>query len=189
MSTRLYLGADVAKATFVAARWANGTGTLLGEFSNTAAGFQQFADRLAPLTAAEPGLPVMLVLEPTGGYELALATFAYQQGWHVQRPNPRQIRDWLRGQGQRAKSDPQDARGLAHYGAEHTAHDWQPLPPDLVELDSLLRRRDDLTKLLVEERNRLDQPALPPVVRANVDTVVQALDTARGHRRGHHGLL
>ncbi len=179
MATSLYLGADVAKATFVVARWENGAGTLVGEFPNEATGFQQLADRLTTITPAERVPLVVLVLEPTGGYELALATFAYQHGWHVQRPNPRQIRDWLRGQGQRAKSDAQDARGLAQYGAEHTAHDWQPLPPELVELDSLLRRRDDLTKLLVEERNRLDHPLLPLVVRANVDTVVQALDAAR----------
>lgn len=179
MSTHFYLGADVAKATFVVARWENGTSTLLGEFPNEAAGFQQFADQLTRLTSADPSAPIVLVLEPTGGYELALATFADQHGWHVQRPNPRQIRDWLRGQGQRAKSDPQDARGLAHYGAEHPLRDWQPLPPELLELDSLLRRRDDLTQLVVQERNRLGQPALPPAVRANVDTVVQALETAR----------
>jgi transposase len=179
MATYLYLGVDVAKATFVAAHWANGTGTLLGEFPNDAAGFQQFADRLTPLTAADPAAGLVLVLEPTGGYELALATFAYQHGWHVQRPNPRQVRDWLRGQGRRAKSDPQDARGLAHYGADHPLRDWQPLPPELLELDSLLRRRDDLTKLLGEERNRLAQPALLPAVRANVETVVAALEAAR----------
>jgi transposase len=179
MTTHLYLGADVAKTTFVAARWETGTGTLLGEFPNEAAGFQQLADQLTRLPAAGPAPHIVLVLEPTGGYELGLATFAYQHGWHVQRPNPRQIRDWLRGQGQRAKSDPQDARGLAHYGAEHPPRDWQPLPPELVELDSLLRRRDDLTKLWVEEHNRLDQPALTPVVRANVETVVQALAAAR----------
>jgi transposase len=179
MSTHLYLGADVAKATFVAARWENGTGTLLGEFQNAAAGFQQLADQLTRLTSANPAPHIVLVLEPTGGYELALATFAYQHGWHVQRPNPRQIRDWLRGQGQRAKSDPQDARGLAHYGAEHPPRDWQPLPPELVELDSLLRRRDDLTKLWVEEHNRLEQPALPPIVRTSIEAMLQALDTGR----------
>ena len=36
--------------------------------------------------------PVHLILEPTGGYELKLARFAYASGWLVRKPNPRPLR-------------------------------------------------------------------------------------------------
>jgi transposase len=60
---------------------------------------------------------VVVVLEPTGGYELGLAGFAAAQGWQVSRPNALRVHDWANSQGRRAKTDRQDARILARYGA------------------------------------------------------------------------
>jgi transposase len=70
---------------------------------------------MAEVTAAET--VVHLVVEPTGDYQLALVAFAYEQEWQVSLPNPKQVRDWAKGMGQRAKTDAQDARLLARYGA------------------------------------------------------------------------
>ncbi len=63
-----FLGVDVGKTTLVAAIWQDGTGTVVGSFPNTEEGFAALATALPPRTS------VRLVLEPTGGYELALAT-------------------------------------------------------------------------------------------------------------------
>lgn len=156
----MVVGIDIAKATFAAARWMDGAGHTLGSFPNTAAGMSALAARLASSDGAENGTAIQLVLEPTGGYELALASFAVRQGWQVSMPNPTHVRDWAKSQGQRAKTDAQDALLLARYGAEQPARPWRPLPAVVSALEGLLRRKDDLEHLLRQERNRAPQAAL-----------------------------
>src|SRR3712207_4371426 len=109
--TKLYIGIDVAKAKVDGAVWLNEQSQKLGSFSNDQAGFEQLAASLAQLVPAAESY--QLVLEPTGGYELALVAFAHQQGWQVSLPNPKQVRDWAKGQGRRAKTDQLDAAMLA----------------------------------------------------------------------------
>ncbi len=147
MST-LVVGVDIAQDTFVAAFWQHGSGNLLGTFPNTNSGFAAFVDAL-PRAGA-----VHLVMEPTGGFELPLALFAIQHDWRVSLPNPKQVRDFAKGRGRRAKTDAQDALVLARFGAEADPPAWQPLPPEVAELESLVRRRDDLQEMLRQERNR-----------------------------------
>lgn len=169
------LGIDIAAASFTAATWVDGRGTLLGSFPNTPAGFAQLAAHPA-LTQAPT---VHLVLEPTGGYELALAHFALQQGWQVSLPNPKQVRDFAKGRGRRAKTDGQDALLLARFGAETDPPPWQPLPDEVAELESLQRRKDDLEHLLRQERNRrhalAQRPQQHAAVPASLERMIAAL--------------
>jgi transposase len=148
------IGADMAKATFeVAVRGSEGE-QAWGRFANTPAGFEQLAQKLAAAQTQPEPAPVLLVLEPTGGYELALAAFGYEAGWVVSRPNPKRVRDWAKSQGRRAKTDRVDARDLAGYGASQSPAHYRPLPPELSELDSLLGRQVELQQMLRAERNR-----------------------------------
>jgi transposase len=148
--TSLALGVDIAARTFVAAIWTDGRGQVLGSFPNSPEGFA----RLAALPAIAQAPAVHLVLEPTGGYELPLAHFALSVGWRVSMPNPKQVRDFAKGQGMRAKTDRQDGLMLARFAAEGKTNDWQPLPEQVGELESLQRRKDDVEHLLRQERNR-----------------------------------
>lgn len=154
MPTKLYVGADIAQAKFDIAVWPAAAGGVLEALSNNSTGFQQLAAWLHELTAAAE-TQIVLVLEPTGGYELGLVAFAYNQGWQVCLPNPKQVRDFAKGQGRRAKTDRQDALLLAQFGAEQRPEPQQELPPQIQELADLLRRRDDLQQLMRSERNRL----------------------------------
>ncbi len=174
----LAVGIDMAKATFTAARWAAGRGQGLGTYPNTPDGFAALADRLGK---AQPhGTALHLVLEPTAGYELALAGFAYQQGWLVSLPNPKQVRDWARGIGRRAKSDTLDAVLLAQYGAERHPPTWRPLAAEISALESLLRRKDDIEQMIRQERNRqhalAGRPNVADAVTGTIDRVIAALD-------------
>jgi transposase len=162
----LALGIDIAARSFTAALWTAGVATPLGTFPNTPAGFAQLAARSA--LAAAPA--IHLVLEPTGGYELPLAHFALQQGWQVSLPNPKQVRDFARSRGRRAKTDAQDAIILARLAAEGDPPVWHPLPPDVTELESLQRRKDDVEHLLRQERNRRQALAQRPHQHAAVPT-------------------
>src|SRR5688572_14611215 len=146
-----YLGIDMAAQTFDAAVWRAGQTQRLGHFANTPDGFQACAQALA---AHGPAEAIWLIVEPTGGYEQGLVSFALEQTWQISLPNPRQVRSWIKGQGGRAKTDPLDAVHLAAYGAQRQPHPWQPLPPAVQTLDDLLVRQADLEESLRQERNR-----------------------------------
>jgi transposase len=128
--TTHWLGIDIAKATLEAALVTEAE-IPLGEFSNDAAGFAALAESVAAVQEAQGDGDVHVVVEPTGGYELALVAFAYAQAWQVSLPNPKQVRDWAKGMGQRAKTDGQDAKVLARYGAFCRPHP-EGYPPGAV---------------------------------------------------------
>jgi transposase len=178
--TTLWLGADIGKANLVA-EVAAAKDVRLGEFTNDAAGFAALAEQVCSLVATAETI-VHLVVEPTGGYEMALVAFAYEQGWQVSLPNPKRVRDWAKGIGQRAKTDGQDAHMLAHYGAERRPAAQAQLASEVSELDSLLKRRHDLEQMLQQETNRLQEmagrPGIADAVATNLAQVITALQEA-----------
>lgn len=176
----LTVGIDVSKDTLALALWWEGTAQVLDSVPNTPMGWEQLADALAGRGAAQALSQVDVVLEPTGGYELAVALWAYQRGWRVHRPNPRQVRAWARSQGRRAKTDRQDAVVLACYGAQRPLPLWQPLPSEVSELEALVRRREEVAGLLQQERNRHQQvqgrPGMHQAVPKSVERVIGVLE-------------
>src|SRR5215471_21819561 len=99
---RLASGVDMSKVSFVGAIWVEGRALALGQFANEASGFQALHQALQREQAEQGANEIHMVVEPTGGYELALVAFAYEQGWLVSLPNPRQVREWAKGIGKRA---------------------------------------------------------------------------------------
>jgi len=183
MNDGLIVGIDIAKKDFAVAYRAPGTlgedERELGKFANDPNGYALLQAALLRACEAHGLCKIQLILEATGGYEAAVMTYAYEQGWGVSLPNPKQVRDWAKGVGYRVKTDRVDARILAHYGAERRP----PLRPQLAievsHLDSLLKRRQDLEKTLHQEQNRLSEsagrPGLAPQVEASLRQVIAAL--------------
>ena len=66
------------------------------------------------------GVPVQVICEATGGWERPVVAALHAAGQAVSIVNPRQVRDFARGRGQRAKTDRIDARMLAEFGAANT---------------------------------------------------------------------
>jgi transposase len=178
----LSIGIDVAKNRCAVAVWQGEAGRSLGEVPNTPAGFEKLAAWLRQEQERARAPMVQVTLEPTAGYELALASFALAQGWRVSMPNPRHVRDFAKGLGQRAKTDDQDALLLARFGAERKPPAWAPLPAAVSELESLLERKQDLEQMLQQERNRQQgltgRPGVAPSVGPNVSQVIEALEQA-----------
>lgn len=196
----LYLGVDIAKETFQAAFRLHDQAEMLGEFPNTQEGFLAWLS-LVQTRAKEAGVEALhLVLEPTGGYELPLASFANEHDLLVSRPNPKQVRDFAKGRGQRAKTDRQDALLLSHFGAERTPPRWVPLASEVSELDSLLERRRELEQMLSQERRRKEALARRPHVgrgvKESIDGLIETLSSAlsqveeaiREHQKQHGSL-
>ena len=144
----VYVGIDVAKAELALdTRPAPAPWTA----ANDAVGVR---DTVARLTALAPAL---VVLEATGGYELALVAALSAAGLPVVVVNPRQVRDFARATGQLAKTDRIDAGVLALFG-ERVRPEVRPLADEALHaLDALLTRRRQLLEMLQAERNRLGQ--------------------------------
>lgn len=119
-------------------------------WSNDAAGI---ADLVAALVR-EP--PALVVLEATGGYELAAVQAMQQAGLAVAVVNPRQARDFARASGQLAKTDAIDARILASFGAALRPTPLPPIDASQAAISELVARRRQIVDMLVAERNRLE---------------------------------
>jgi transposase len=176
----LWLGLDIGKTTFVAAAMKGQEALELGEYVNDTVGCVALAEAVrADISASTI---VHLVLEPTGGYEQVAVAFGYEQGWQVSLPNPKQVRDWAKGTGRRAKTDREDAKLLARYGAACRPAPHPPLAQEVNELDSLLKRRQDLEQMLQQEHNRLEQlsgrPGIAGAVVPSLEEMINSLEEA-----------
>lgn len=90
----------------------------------------------------------VLAMEATGRYHLVLARLAHEHGLRVYVLNPRDVKHYARGVGQRGKTDRLDARLLARYiEREHAElHAWQLPDPTQQRLYDLLRQRATLVR-------------------------------------------
>jgi transposase len=121
--------------------------------------------------------PTVVVLEATGGYEVAVAAALATAGLPVAVVNPRQVRDFARATGRLAKTDALDAEILARFG-EAVRPAVRPLPDEQAQmLGELVGRRRQLVEMLAAETNRHRQ-ARAPQVRQRISTHVEWLRAA-----------
>ena len=154
--TRLSVGVDVSEKTLDVAYWDQykNKAIFVGKFPNNQKGFQAIERKIEKRRGNIDADMIHLVMEPSGGYEQPFAHFAHNNGWKVSLPNPLYPKRWAEAMGKRAKTDPQDARNLAHFGFVNDPLPWKPLPPEVEELDHLLNRLDNLNSMLSREMNR-----------------------------------
>lgn len=145
---RRFVGIDVAKDTLdVHVRPSDET----FQRANDEAGIRELVTRLQGVA------PTLIVLEATGGYEMAVVAALASAGLPVAVVNPRQIRDFARATGQLAKTDRLDAAVNARF-AEAVQPAARPLPSaEAQALGELLARRRQLVDMLGAERNRHGQ--------------------------------
>lgn len=176
----LYLGIDMSKDKFDAAGSINQQTTMLGQFPNQAEGWNSLVTQVDALVKKENCDQVHLIIEPTGGYHIALVTFAFEQNWLVSLPNPKNVRDWAKAMGVRVKNDQVDSRTLAQFGQARRPQPENQLPAQVAALDSLIRRQEDLEKMLREERNRRHaleyKPHASPQAMASIDRLIGLLE-------------
>jgi transposase len=99
-------------------------------------------------------MPSIVVLEASGGYEVALTAALASAGLPVAVVNPRQIRDYARALGQLAKTDRLDAQVIARF-AEAVRPEPRPVPDAQARaLGELIARRRQLVDMLAAEQNR-----------------------------------
>jgi transposase len=129
--------------------------------THTQDGIASLVVRLKPLN------PKIVLLEATGGYELAVAYALYEAGLPVVIMNPKAVRHFAKALGRLAKTDTLDAQILALY-AYKVQPPVKPLrDPEQLELANLMARRRQVQGMIVMEENR--RRLCTPKVRGNID--------------------
>ncbi len=159
----VFLGVDVASSH-------------LDICSYGASAVKRIANTPAAISCWLESLPAgsVIAMESTGSYHRALANGAYCAGFAVHLLNPRDVRSYARGLGNRGKTDRLDAQVIARYAAHEHAQLrlWQPQSLQQQALDDLLRRRALLVKC--QQQLRLSAAGCPAVL-ATLEPLMQEL--------------
>jgi len=102
----------------------------------------------------------LVVIEATGGYERTVIQTLQGQGLMVAQANPRQTHSFGQSLGTLAKSDPIDSKTLALYAEKIRPRAMIRLSDEMLELQALNRRRDQLNDFLVQEKNHAKNPTV-----------------------------
>jgi transposase len=160
----VHAGLDIAKATLDL--------HLQGQslsFAHDPPGCAALVARLRAL-----GTPVLVVCEATGGWERPVVAALHAAQIALSITNPRQVRDFARGRGQRAKTDRIDAQMLAEFGVANLP---EPTPaPSAVqaELSAWVTRREQIQAMLSAETTR-QIPGLPKTVARDLGSSITRL--------------
>lgn len=161
----MFLGIDVAKASFDAAVIKDNGKAQHKVFANTEAGFEQLQAWLRDHGA--DGVPACM--EATGTYGEALANFLHQRGHKVSVVNPARIRAFAQSQLSRTKTDKADARLIALFCQRYQPAPWTAPSQEVRQLQALVRRLAALEQMRQMERNRLAAGAACEMVKASLE--------------------
>ena len=143
------VGIDISKDKFDVALY-NNDDYKEAHFTNDKKGFRSLFNWLKKMKAKD----APICMEATGRYAEALAMFLFERGLSVSIINPARIKSYADSQLQRNKTDRQDAKVIAHFAATQKVSLWSPPPPEVQELQALVRRLETLKEERTREINR-----------------------------------
>lgn len=161
----VFVGIDIAKAQLDVALRPDDE---VFRVANEEAALKELVKRLRRLK------PELIVLEASGGFEIAVVATLSAAGLPLVVVNPRQVRDFARATGTLAKTDPIDARILAWFGEAVRPQVRALKDEDTQVLEALLKRRRQLVDMLSAEKNRLG--LAPKAVRRDIKTHIRWLE-------------
>ena len=167
MSEPAYVGIDVGKETLQIAASPDVVKTCL---PNTPEGHRKLCKILKNHTVA------LIVLEATGGYERPVVAELLSESFPVVVANPKQVRDFAKGMGQLAKTDPIDAAILAQFAQIVQPTSKSHSTPQIAELTEMVRRRRQLNDLRTQESNRL-ATIYNKQVKKSIHKMIKTLDS------------
>jgi transposase len=166
MSTSaLYVGIDVAKATFDVGSTER---LLLRQVANTSEGYRQVIDHLRGLSVK------LIVIESTGIYGVELVRALILAKLPVAVVQPGRVRYFARSQNILAKTDAIDAVVLARFAEASKPRLYELPAENLARLRALSDRRDQIVDDRVREQNRLEA-CLDTVIAKDLKTSIARL--------------
>ena len=166
------LGIDVSKSKFDVALLLDGSKLHHRVFLNSPAGFQQLSTWLSKRKVNS----VHACMEATGTYSEALALYLLDAGHTVSVVNPAIIKAFTKTEMTRTKTDKTDASLIARFCHLHQPPAWAPPPPEISELQALLRRLEALIDMRQQEVNRLAAGIQAESVKNSVTDHIAYLD-------------
>ena len=158
-AAEIFVGIDISKAWLDIAVHAKEE---TFRVSNDEIGIADLVKRLKKLKVS------LIVLEPTGGFEMQVVAEFTHAGLPVAVVNAKRVRDFARATGQIAKTDKLDAKVLAHFGAAVRPAVRSLRTEQEEQLTALMTRRRQVIDMLTVEKNRL------VTVRAKMRTDIEA---------------
>lgn len=102
-----------------------------------------------------------IICEPTGGYERLLVKSFQDTMVSVQVVHPNKVRAFAQASGVLAKTDNVDAQILFRFGEMFGENNRVPVADNSLKLRDILRRRQQLIDMRVQEMNRLEKTPEP----------------------------
>ena len=162
---QVFVGIDVAKDGLDLHVLPSGESFAVARDSKT---LEALVERLGALA------PSLVVLEATGGFEVAVASALAAAELPLAVVNPRQIRDFARALGLLAKTDVLDSKVIALF-AERIQPEARPLADAQTQaLGDLIARRRQIVVMMTAERNRRSRLTSRRMVKS-VDRLLLAL--------------
>ena len=97
----------------------------------------------------------LVVIEASGGYERVCRKMLGESGLQVRVVNPVQVRHFAKGVGKKAKTDRIDAEVIARFGQVVKLEELPDLSGVVLELQELVKRRQEIQDMVVAKKNRL----------------------------------
>jgi transposase len=170
-TTGVFVGIDVAKRELAVAVRPSGERWTVATDPASVAGL---VERLRALSVA------LIVLEPTGGYEIPIVAALSAAQLPIVVVNARQVRKFAGAIGKLAKTDAIDAAVLAHF-ADAVKPELRPIADELTQtLQGWLGRRRQLLEMLHAEEQRLAMAPRPvrPQIQQHIEWLrAQVRDT------------
>jgi transposase len=148
-TAKIFVGVDVSKSTLDVFR--PDTGELL-KIDNAETAIEQLCSKFSKQKDR-----ITFVMEATGGYEYVLLRVLEKNQFQASVVNPRRVRDFAKGIGMDAKTDPIDAKLLSRYGEVVTPKPMATTSDHEKKHSALVTRRNQLLELISQENNRLRQ--------------------------------
>ena len=159
-SAEIFVGIDVSKSWLDVAVHEQEAAAL--RTGNDDAGIASLVKRL------KKWKPTLIVLEPTGGFEMLVMAELSHARLPVVAINAKRVRDFARATGRLAKTDKLDAKVLAHFAAAVRPPLRRLRSEETEQLTALLTRRKQVLDMITVEKNRL------VTVRAKMRSDIQA---------------
>ena len=175
----LSIGNDVSKDSLDVAYLFNGEYLTKPErFFNNEKSFSEIVNRFKQIAFSVNATEIHVGLEPSGGYEVAFMNFLYENAITVSLLPTRQLRDYAKGLGRRAKTDKVDCKVIARFVAERNPSLWKPMDEETQLFMAWLRRREQIIEDKLREEDRLLKAELhktPEVVLEEIRHVIAQL--------------
>ncbi len=163
-----FIGIDIGKFSFVVSVYNNKE---TREFENNSEGIIKFLEHYNSIVEGS-----LCILETTGGYETELLMTLCNNNISVHRASTRKVKNFIRSFGNDAKTDILDAKALALYGFErrNKLQLFVPKSNSDLKLYQLAMRRQDLIKMLIAEKTRLQGPNVE-FTKASCEFIIDAI--------------